>query len=301
MVYAIVVTFNGEQWIEKCLGSLISSEVMLKIIVVDNGSEDDTLRIIESKFTEVTIIKTNRNLGFGRANNLGIKMALKEGADYIFLLNQDAWIEQNTVSYLVNKLSKNEEYGVLSPFQLNGKHTEIEQGFIQYIVPDNCKLLISDLYLNNIKDKIYEVAFVNAASWLISRTCLLEIGGFNPLFFQYGEDINFVHRLHYKGYKVGICPQVIIGHDRNQREDSIFFRDKKIKFERNVKIAFLNPALSDPGKTVRKEILKQIFDSLFNKRATNLKDALSLVFIYKRIKCELRKRKIDEHDYFDFS
>jgi len=90
-VSVIIVSYNFEQWIDRCLGSLRRSTSPISVIVVDNGSKDKTTQIIEKNYPEVHLIKTGANLGFGKANNIGIRYAMEQGADYFFLLNQDAW------------------------------------------------------------------------------------------------------------------------------------------------------------------------------------------------------------------
>lgn len=89
-VYVIIATYNGKKWINSCFSSIYNSTVPLNTIVVDNGSTDGTQNIIREQFPKVNIIQSKTNIGFGQANNLGIKKAYDSGADYIFLLNQDA-------------------------------------------------------------------------------------------------------------------------------------------------------------------------------------------------------------------
>ncbi|RPI74233.1 MAG: glycosyltransferase family 2 protein [Ignavibacteriales bacterium] len=300
MIYAIVVTYNGVTWIEKCFNSLLSSNIKLKIIAIDNSSNDGTTIIIRQKFPSIELIELPENIGFGKANNIGINKAMNDGADYVFLLNQDAWIESDAVQYLVDQHRKNPEYGVLSPFQLNGSNTEIEQGFIHYISPIYCKGLISDLYFNKTIDNIYEVTFVNAASWLISRECLLKLKGFDPLFFHYGEDNNFVHRLKYAGFKIGVCPQVRIYHDRIPFREKIFFTKREIVIERNFKIILTNPNVSNPEKIIKKEIFQRLLYTSFVLNIRQLKDTLSMYFIFQKTKRQIYKNRESRLYYYSF-
>src|SRR5438067_8420955 len=114
-VYVVIVTYNGSKWVTPCFSSLRKSTVPLKTIVIDNGSTDDTLARIQSGFPEVEIIGTGKNLGFGKANNIGMELAWQRGADYVFLLNQDAWIDPDAVEKLVEAHRKYPDYGVISP------------------------------------------------------------------------------------------------------------------------------------------------------------------------------------------
>lgn len=157
------------------------------------------------------------NLGFGKANNIGMKRAYKENADYVFLLNQDAWIESNTIKGLIEAHKNNPEYGVLSPFHLAGDGKSIDTNFSNYITQSLCNGLLSDLYLNKENMKhVYEIDYVNAAFWLISRKCLENIGGFDPLFEHYAEDNDYINRVKYHNYKIGLCPKLKGFHDRCQ-------------------------------------------------------------------------------------
>ena len=69
-VYAVIVTFNGIKWIDKCFLSLLNSSISIKIIVIDNGSSDMTSEYIKSNFPTIELIETGKNLGFGQANNI---------------------------------------------------------------------------------------------------------------------------------------------------------------------------------------------------------------------------------------
>ena len=120
-VLVIIVSYNFEQWMERCLGSLRLSELPVDVLVIDNDSKDRTTELIRAQYPEVRLIENKKNLGFGRANNLGMQIALEEGYDFAFLMNQDAWIDPNTIGTLVSISLKYSEYGILSPVHLTGK------------------------------------------------------------------------------------------------------------------------------------------------------------------------------------
>ena len=98
-VFTVIVTYNGLQLIKHCLDSVYTTTT---IIVVDNASSDDTVSYIAKNYSDIIILEQDQNLGFGRANNLGISYALNSGADYLLLLNQDAKMKDNAVHALVN-------------------------------------------------------------------------------------------------------------------------------------------------------------------------------------------------------
>lgn len=217
-IFVVVVTYNGKQWYDQCFGSLRTSELPVNVVVIDNASSDDTVSYIKQDYPEVHLIKSDINLGFGQANNKGMRYALEHDADYVFLLNQDAWIEPNTLSTLIDVHKKIPEYGILSPMHLNAKKTQIEKGLLGHLTYHahiNLEL-ISDFYIG-MKKEIYDVREVNAAAWLLPRHTLQTIGGFDPIFFHYGEDDNYLSRVLFHGLKVGIVPKVTICHDTERR------------------------------------------------------------------------------------
>jgi N-acetylglucosaminyl-diphospho-decaprenol L-rhamnosyltransferase len=214
-IYAIIVTYNGSKWIDKCFGSLVNSTIPLKILAIDNASTDGTPGIIKEKFPQVEVIETGQNLGFGKANNIGLKRVLEEKADYAFLLNQDAWVEEDTIKKLIKIQKENPEYHLLSPIHLNGKGDAIDRNFQNYLGNNFTPGFFSDLYLKK-KKTLYEGKYANAAAWLLSYHCVKTVGGFDPLFKQYGEDNDYISRLHQAQLKLAIVPDTVIYHDRPQ-------------------------------------------------------------------------------------
>ena len=128
-ILAIIVSYNFTKWIDKCLGSLKDSSIPVDIIVLDNGSKDDTVKILRERYPEITLLENKDNLGFGKANNMGLHKADREDYDGVLLLNQDAWIDANTLAALVAASHKHPDYGILSPIHLTGRGDKIEQGF----------------------------------------------------------------------------------------------------------------------------------------------------------------------------
>lgn len=213
-VYVIIVTYKGHKWYERCFTSLRNSSYPVQTIVIDNASNDGTVEYIRENFPEIHLIESKDNLGFGKANNVGMRYALDHGCDYVFLLNQDAWVENDTFEKLINIHKRNPEYGILGPVQVNAERNKVLDGVVQFLInPDNCnKQMFSDFILDT-KKEVYSVAEINAAAWLLPRNTLEIIGGFDPLFLHYGEDWNYLSRVLYHNFKVGFTPYVRVVHD----------------------------------------------------------------------------------------
>jgi GT2 family glycosyltransferase len=221
-LFVIIVTYNGKQWYDRCFESLRTSEFPIQTVVIDNASSDDTVNYIRTNFPEIHLIASNTNLGFGQGNNSGIRYALENGADYVFLLNQDAWIvEPGIFTKLIDVSNRYKEYAVISPQQLYGSGLQIANGIQQHFVDGQTTEsdLMSDLFFERALKDLYDVPYVCAASWLLSKDILNSIGGFDPIFFHYGEDDNYLQRIFYHGYKVGVCPLVSVCHDVEFRKN----------------------------------------------------------------------------------
>lgn len=213
-LYVIIVTYKGWRWYERCLGTLRNTTIPVQTIVVDNASNDGTVDYIKSTFPEILLIESKENLGFGRANNIGMRYALDQGCDYVFLLNQDAWVQPDTFEEIVAIHQRHPEYGILGPVQVNEEKTRVLDSVLHFLInPDNVNTkMFSDFMMGTI-DEVYPVAEINAAAWLLPRNTLETVGGFDPIFLHYGEDWNYLSRVLYHNLKVGITPHLHVVHD----------------------------------------------------------------------------------------
>lgn len=281
-LFVIIVTYNGENWLGRCIGNTLLSTVPVTIIVVDNGSSDNTVLQIEEHFPQVTLIETKQNLGFAKANNIGIKKALENNADFVFLLNQDAWFLSNNVLEELVKIGKNNpEYGIVSPVHLNGTGTGLDKNFALYVKSRNFNTELQQQCTND--TMIHEVDFVNAAAWLLSKECLIKVGGFDTHTFKhYGEDVNYVQRLHFAKLKIGVVANCYISHDRE-------FRTADAAKEVNMRwIGFLNAitdvnlSYKERSRLYRKLQKVQISYLIKQIRSGSFKEAFSIIrYLYK--------------------
>jgi len=220
-ICAVVVTWNGLDCVAQCLTSLAGSEVPVDVLVVDNASTDGTPDYVRRSHPGVELLRLSRNLGFGRANNIGIKHAYDQGAMHVFLLNQDAHIRPDVIGRLADLQRRMPEYGVVSPLHLDGSGQALDRKFAEHIARSSgLRDLLGDLLLGRAPAEVYDVEFVNAAAWLVSRQCIETVGLFNPVFEHYGEDMEYASRVRHLGMRIGVMPQAVICHDREDRADS---------------------------------------------------------------------------------
>ena len=235
-VLAILVTYNAMKWLVHCVESLQESTVKVDIMVVDNGSTDGTRDQLAKLSFIKQVVNSDENLGFGRANNIGLQYALNNGYDYAYLINQDAWIFPDTLEKLIDVNRAHPEYGLLSPIQMQANMKHLDKDFIRFSISNEA---IEDAVLNR-QQTLYEATGgIAAAHWLLSRACIEKVGGFSPTFYHYGEDNNYQHRLYFHGMKEGIVINAYAVHDRENRQDG----QKKLAYLRSV---IMLATLSDP-------------------------------------------------------
>ena len=226
-VYIIIVTYNAMKWIDRCLTSIRHSDTPVNIVVVDNSSKDETLSHIETDYPEVFIIKNDINRGFGKANNQGIEYAYSQGATHFFLLNQDAYIYEDTIGKLVEVQDKY-DIALVSPVHLNGDGTVMDYNFFQKIVLAEQNIgYVSDLEIGKRKE-YYQVFKTNAAAWMLSLRAIKTIGGFDPIYFHYGEDGNYCQRLKYHNEKCVFVPTSYVRHDRIRQGNMKVYKENEI-------------------------------------------------------------------------
>lgn len=206
-ILVIVVSYNAMRWIDRCLQSVRDSSVPADVFIVDNGSDDGSAGHIRERYPECTVVESGRNLGFGAANNIGLKHALAHSYDFVYLLNQDAWLMEDTLRRLTGAWRK--DFGILSPVQKSASG-EPDPNFRKHC----------SKYLGRCRDEAVDVPFVMAAHWLMSTEVVRRAGGFSPAFLHYGEDDNYSDRVRMLGLRCVVLRSAEAVHDRASRKDS---------------------------------------------------------------------------------
>ncbi len=222
----IIISFNTKDFLQKCLASLrenVSGKTRYEVIVVDNDSKDDSVEMVKREFPEVILIKNEKNLGFAKANNVGIK---KAKGDYILFLNSDTVVPKNTIEYMLNFMDKNKNVGASTckVLLVNGQIDDAShRGFP---TPWNAICHFSNLSKLFPKSKLfsgYSLGFMDlnsvhkidalaGAFMLVRREAGKEAKWWDEDYFFYGEDIDFCYQLKQKGWDVYYVPDVSILH-----------------------------------------------------------------------------------------
>ena len=206
-VSIIIVNYNTLNTTKDCLDSIQNKtkDIEYEIILVDNASTDGSIEFFQ-KFNNLTFIKSDTNLGFGRANNLGLK---KASGKYIFLLNSDTILLNNAIKLFYNAMeampdniaclgtkllaqdgiTENNSYGTFPSIK------SISNALLNIYFP----FTKSQLRVSN-KD-IFEVDYIIGADLFIKKKVIDELGLFDPDFFMYFEESNMQLRYHNAGYR----------------------------------------------------------------------------------------------------
>ena len=225
-VDVIVLNWNGWQDTVACLSSLQAQDYpSFSLLVIDNGSTDDSLLQIKKAMPSVELLQTGLNLGFGGGCNVGIKHALARGADYVWLINSDATVDPGALSALVRVAEKNPFLGSV--------------GSVLYEADSSGQVQLwgggtVDLWLGRSHHQKSPAAldFISGASMLLRRATIEQVGMFDQSnFFMYWEDTDLCFRLKRAGWQLSVAEDSLVWHKesasfglRNPKLDEYFTR-----------------------------------------------------------------------------
>lgn len=217
-VTIIILNWNGKEDTIECLGSLKHiTYPNNEILLVDNGSTDGSVECFRNRHPEIEIIENEENLGFAEGNNVGIRRAMDEGADYVLLLNNDTVVDPEFLGELVNVVAKNPKIGFAGPkiyyYDYNGKKDVINfaggrlnmwKGTARHI---GKKEIDSGQY-----DKIKKVDYAQGSCLLGRIEMISKIGLLDPEYFTYWEEDDWCMRGRKAGYDTVFVPKAKIWH-----------------------------------------------------------------------------------------
>ncbi len=201
------------------------ADYTLQIVVVDNGSSQSINKLKKEK--EITLIHNKKNLGFAGGNNVGIKCALENGADYVMILNNDTVVNEDLVVQLIKVADLHKDAGILSPkiyfapgFEFHkDRYEKDEQGKVIWYaggIMDWDNVLGSNRGVDEVDigryNKIEETDFATGACILIKRQVLEGVGFFDEKYFMYLEDADLALRAKKAGWKVLYVPNSHLWH-----------------------------------------------------------------------------------------
>ena len=233
----IIVSWNTREILRKCLGSLCNHtrNISFETIVVDNGSSDGSAETVEKEFPQVKLIRNQENLGFARANNIGIKAI---AGRYLCLMNSDIFVLNGCLMNLITFMDQNLNVGMSGPRLLNRDH--IFQPSCRYF-PSIWNNLCHAFAINRLfpksaffsdslmehweHDTVQSVDVLPGCLWMVRREALNQVGLLDERFFIYGEDVDWCKRFHDHGWDVVFYPdaETIHYHGASSANDPIRF------------------------------------------------------------------------------
>lgn len=243
-VSVVVLTFDAARFVEGCFSSLRRLErdgLEVEVLAVDNASSDATPRLIRERYPEVAVLESASNLGFAGGNDVGIRLALEHGADYVYLLNPDTEVEPGFLREAVAVAERRPDAGAVQsllllasePGLVNSAGNEIHfLGFgycgsyrrpVQTVLPDP-----------------REIAFASGASTLYRASALREVGLLDEALFLYHEDLDLGWRLRLAGWRNFLAPRSVVRHhyefSRSPRKYYFMERNRYLVLLKNVRL-----------------------------------------------------------------
>jgi GT2 family glycosyltransferase len=212
----IIVSFNASADLERCLESLHGSRPAAshEIVVVDNASIDDSVEAAR-RWPDVSVIETGTNLGFARANNVGIRASRGEN---ILLLNSDTIVSLGAIDRLLAELDRQPDVAVVGPRLVDGTG-RAELSFGRMIGPLNelrQKRLLRRGNVEAITKRRQYPDWVSGACLLVRRADAEAVGGLDERYFMYTEDVDFCAAIRARGRKILFTPDVEVVHLRGR-------------------------------------------------------------------------------------
>ncbi|NDC96143.1 glycosyltransferase family 2 protein [bacterium] len=208
----VIPNWNGEDLLTECLDSLLAQTIKTTIVVVDNGSIDGSVILIEQKYPSVHLIKLPNNTGFAGGVNTGIRYALKNGADAVALFNNDAVADNNWLKTLIDTLNEDPTIGIATCKLLHTDKTHFDSAGDYYNVwglPLPRGRGKKDTGQYNKRELVFSAS---GGASLYRSKMLHQIGVFDERFFAYYEDVDMGFRAQLAGWLVCYNPQSVAYH-----------------------------------------------------------------------------------------
>lgn len=216
----VVVTFNSEAHIERCLASVEAIEgLRTEVVVVDNASTDGTVELLSTIGSGANVVGLDENIGFGRAVNLAVS---ETRAPYILLLNPDAVLRPGSAERLLARARTDPEHGLYGGVTIRSdgsvnEHTlrRLPSLLGAVVFATGLSAIVPRLAVERIPVPSHPATapFITASLLLVDRRVWCELGGFDPRFFMYGEDSDLCRRAVDLGHVPLVDPEVVVVHD----------------------------------------------------------------------------------------
>lgn len=214
-ICAVVVNWNGGELVQQCVASLTQHVgPPLEIIVVDNHSGDGSAAALRCRFPFITLIENETNEGFAQGANIGIGRALAQGAEFVYLLNNDLTVEPTAPMEMITVMQQDARIGIAGakvvrqddPTRLYCVWEEIRYNHVLTRSVGEWEIDRGQY------DSIRDVDCVCGAAMMVRRDVFEQVGLFDPLYFAYHEQVDFCHRARQRGRRIVFVPRAVVRH-----------------------------------------------------------------------------------------
>lgn len=211
-VSVLILNWNGKKWLKQCLPTVEKLTYRpLEIIVVNNGSTDDSREFLKKNYPKIRVIEIKKNRGYAGANNLGAKYA---SGKYILFLNNDTRVTPNLLQPLVKKIESDKKIGAVQPQIRNMVNKNLIDSIGSFFTSTG--FLYHYGYFQEYKQKKYQkelsVYSVKGACFLMQKKDYIDLGGIDESFVTYVEESDLCHRILLSGKKIIYVPKSFIYH-----------------------------------------------------------------------------------------
>lgn len=216
LVVILILNFNSANMTASCLDSLSKLEYPnYKILVIDNGSSDDSVEEIVDQYPDVHFIRLEFNLGFAQGNNIGLSKALEMHADYCLLLNNDTIVAPDFLTHLVDSMNANQCAAAAGPsiyYHEDPARIWSAGGVVDTGRGNAFMMNIGELECGQFHTSHREVDFVTGCAILVRTRVLEHVGMLDPRFFLYFEEVEWCMRMRKHGYSILHIPASNVWH-----------------------------------------------------------------------------------------
>ncbi len=215
LVHVLVLNWNAHAYTEQCVRSLQQLDYPnYRIVVIDNASEDGSEQILRSLFPELTLIQTGANLGYAGGNNCGVAYALQQGAQYIWVLNNDTRVDPHSLSALVAEMEQDPQVGMAGSkifYMDRPDRIAYAGGYVDFWRGKPYHRGVNELD-DGQYDRPEPVDFITGCSLLVRSACIAQVGTMTEDYFLYCEDVEWNLRFRKAGFKRLFVPTSVLWH-----------------------------------------------------------------------------------------
>ncbi len=254
----VILNYNGWLDTRDCLSAIDRLTYgNFETYVVDNASTNDSVEQLRSNARRAQVIESAENLGFGRGNNLGICHAMKGGADFVWLLNNDTKVDPNSLTALVERMEQDAQIGAV--------------GSVLYWMDEPARVQVwggcsvnwvlgrTGVFTRPVAES--RIDYLCGASMLIRRDVLEQVGMFDDGFFMYWEDADLGVRIRRAGWKLAVAPGARILHKQwgsssRAAAQRMYQESASLFFRRNARLPQVPLAVRQLGRVVKAAVAR---------------------------------------------